>query len=874
MYRYEKKNLLALCDSLHEAHGSLRKNHNIAERNDICNACQQCAIRLGESLEKENASKYGDAVHRLEEYCELVFRIAENDLRDSASSDAGTKGADDAAGSGVEDVLGILEDIVDETAETIESIRPRLKIAFFPYKAEMWDSLESFFLAAKQDPDCDAYLVPIPYYEFDREKNRMVSRYDGARFPKEEDPIPFDRFDHTDGSVDIAYVHYPYDDHNLVTTVYPAYYSRELKKYVDTLVYAPYYVTAGFIEDGHLDLPVYENMDYAIFQSEEAKRCCRGRSYYDKILPFGSSKFDMIINKSREEVDIPDSWRSIIKDRRVLMLNTSIGDLLYSNDAVIEKLDFFFDLIKRSNTLAVIWRPHPLLESTMRAMRPDLLPDYERLVKRFVDEGIGVLDTTPDISDTVVVADGYIGSPGSSVVNLFAAAGKPVFTFNNTYREHISEDDRRLLQLDGIEHVRGRYYLKPVNMNALFSVSDSDLSAPLRFEGSVPGVSDWTCSLAGLGKSGDLLYMSPFFAPDAVRFNPVMKTMENLGCAGRSIDVRFSGMGIPLPSRKSLFFFPASNKHLIMEFVPSRGEWIYHQECLLKLHEGLVRPGYIGLVFGGATYDDMLWYSTGICNRVLKLIPGTGRYEILYLGRPDFTDEYRIVLKGASREGLWLCFGGTADLYLAPYDALSDIGSWKKYDMPEGYAFVHDDMGDPGGGIGSVYEMGDDMIIFPFRNPQLMKMEKSTGKITYLAEGFFEGSDEKAPGYELKFSSITGAGCLVGTDRYAMQRMKDLHIGVIDLKDGSYEEFEPRIPQDLFEKLVPEDAGFFKGDVYDYFRMEESRLFPLESFLSVFASGGYEGVKERQKEELKTIAANLDGTCGTKTHEFLKSTLL
>ena len=72
---------------------------------------------------------------------------------------------------------------------------------------------------------------------------------------------------------------------------------------------------------------------------------------------------------------------------------------------------------------------------------------------------------------------------------------------------------------------------------------------------------------------------------------------------------------------------------------------------------------------------------------------------------------------------------------------------------------------------------------------------------------------------------------------------------------------------------MPEDAGFFKGDVFDYFRMSESRLFPLENFLDVFARGEYEKVKERQKEALATLASNLDGACGVKTHEYLKKVI-
>ena len=83
----------------------------------------------------------------------------------------------------------------------------------------------------------------------------------------------------------------------------------------------------------------------------------------------------------------------------------------------------------------------------------------------------------------------------------------------------------------------------------------------------------------------------------------------------------------------------------------------------------------------------------------------------------------------------------------------------------------------------------------------------------------------------------------------------------------------PEIPEEIFDKLVPEDAGFSKAYVNDYFRMQESRLFPLENFIETFARGGYESVKERQLEALSSLAANLDGTCGVKTHEFLKQVI-
>ena len=40
----------------------------------------------------------------------------------------------------------------------------------------------------------------------------------------------------------MIYIHNPYDDWNLVTCVHPRYFSGNLKKYTEKLVYIPYFV--------------------------------------------------------------------------------------------------------------------------------------------------------------------------------------------------------------------------------------------------------------------------------------------------------------------------------------------------------------------------------------------------------------------------------------------------------------------------------------------------------------------------------------------------------------------------------------------------------------------------------------------------------
>ena len=854
MYRNEKKALTDICNTLHEIHEAL-EGASAEERAELCDAAQQGAIRIGESLEQEDAVRFEGAVHGLEHYCELLYRLASGD--EISETD-----------------IAEAEEIIDRTGKVISSIHCRLKVVFFPYKAEMWDSLESFYLAAREDPECDAYLVPIPYYEFDKNGGKPKVNYDIDRFPASENPIPFNQFDHTDGSIDIAYIHNPYDDHNLVTSIHPAYYSKELRKYVDKLVYTPYFVTAGFVSDDQLSLPVYDNVDYVVLQSEYSKRSCKGVNYYDKILPFGSSKIDMIIKKCTEGVEVPGEWKAVIGGKRTLMLNTSINDLLNSNEATLSKLEYFFDLISKDDRLAVIWRPHPLLESTFKSMRPEMLERYERIKKRFIDDKIGVFDTTPDISDTVAIADGYIGSGASSVINLFGAAGKPAFLFNNTLRDPVTKDDRRVIQ-GTIEYCRGRLYIHPNSINAIFSLPIDELQSPMRYEGSIPDAPNWTNALPGPIEVGGKLYFSPFFAEDAVRYDPVMKTVETLGSVGRQYDVRFNGMGTQWPKRKTIFFLPGNTKYLIMEYLPDKDEWLYHQECIAELHKGLEKPSFVGMLTGGTSWDQKIYYSTAVCNRILMLEQGNGKYEIIHLGRPELSYEMPLTIRGASKEGLWLGMMGSSDIRLAPWNSLGDESGWRVYHMPEDFEFVHDDYGDVVGAHGGFVDYGEDMIIFPFRSPHMMKLNKKSGEVRYIFEDIFRDTDKNGLGYELKRSGAYCGGCLIGgVDRWVIQRTRDLHMFLIDLRDESYEEFVPEIPEDIFDKLVPKDGGFYKGDVFDYFRMSESRLFPLENFLDNFAENGYESVKTQQKEALATLASNLDGTCGVKTHEYLKNVIL
>lgn len=62
-----------------------------------------------------------------------------------------------------------LEDVAEISKRLKELISESVvyKVAFMPYKASMWDSLESIWMAADKDERCETLVVPITYYELD-----------------------------------------------------------------------------------------------------------------------------------------------------------------------------------------------------------------------------------------------------------------------------------------------------------------------------------------------------------------------------------------------------------------------------------------------------------------------------------------------------------------------------------------------------------------------------------------------------------------------------------------------------------------------------------------------------------------------------------
>lgn len=191
-----KKNIKNIMKTMMEAHNYaviLLQNRNIAAANDILSQCQDCAMQIGETIEK-NGGGETQAVSYLETYCEQLYQMSKivnkNRLQKLKLQ--------------MERNIRCIEYEVDKVIPL-----DKRKIVFMPYKASMWDCMESVWEAAFADTGCEVYVVPIPYYE--REQDGSVKRlcYEGELFPDNVPIISYKEFSVEREHPDIIYIHNP-----------------------------------------------------------------------------------------------------------------------------------------------------------------------------------------------------------------------------------------------------------------------------------------------------------------------------------------------------------------------------------------------------------------------------------------------------------------------------------------------------------------------------------------------------------------------------------------------------------------------------------------------------------------------------------------
>lgn len=425
MRKFQKDQILDIIENIHTIHQRIRKKLKEKEYDMVQAAlsdCQNAAIQLGEAIEQIEGEG-AEAVGHLERYCENVYEISMQ--KESVLPRTAYKN--------LEENLVKAENAVKHL--TIEKIA-----VFLPYKASMWDSLESVWKAADNDSEWTSLVMPIPYFTKNEDGSLGEMQYEGADFPSYVPVVDWQQYALETLQPDVIFIHNPYDQYNFVTSIHPYFYASKIRKYTSKLVYIPYFVHRNdMVKEDYCILPGTLYSDLVILQSEKVRE--QYIRYYSAALPelveklgksaieqkflaLGSPKMDAA---EKDETIIPDEWKQFLgKNKKVLFFNTHLSGLMKEKSKqFLKKLECTFNYFQKREDVVLLWRPHPLMLETAASMNPEAVEPYLQLVNRYREEKIGIYDDSKDLHRAVNLSDAYYGDT-SSVVELFRHQGKPI----------------------------------------------------------------------------------------------------------------------------------------------------------------------------------------------------------------------------------------------------------------------------------------------------------------------------------------------------------------------------------------------------------------------------------------------------------------
>lgn len=256
MSRALRKQMFTLIDLLEKANRTLDINlaANILNEDGIRQLlydCQETTLMMGNELEMI----YGEGtelIHKLEEYHEDLYQMT-------------------LVLSYPEPRLKLMKKLVEQIYHLRKlldvQISDKLEVVFLPYKASCWDSMEPLWEASKKDDACEVYVVPIPYYDRGVDGSFNRYHYEGEKMPPHIHVVHYENYDLQKRWPDTVFIQNPYDQNDPCISVDPRFYSQEIKKVADTLIYISFDETEkSCITPGVL------NADMVIVPSEEVKQ--------------------------------------------------------------------------------------------------------------------------------------------------------------------------------------------------------------------------------------------------------------------------------------------------------------------------------------------------------------------------------------------------------------------------------------------------------------------------------------------------------------------------------------------------------------------------------------------------------------------------
>lgn len=392
--------------------------------------CQNIAYEIGEFAEKEFKDP-AEIIDLLNKYCDCILKVSEVFSLENIHN--------------LEDCLNIIEKkIVEALLLQDKKIEPDVKkVLFVCVYADDWKYFKKYYEKYAADSNCEVSVMPIPYYM--KNYNGIVTQncFDKDLFDINLPLVDCEKYDIEKEHPDIIYIQNPYDNANYDRTIAPYFYSSNLKKYTDKLIYVTPYIT-GEIEakntraikmmEYYVSKPAVLYADEVIVSSETVKQ-----RYAEVVSEYTNVKKEawlkkINVDKSRVEAnkflkETPQNWERG-DNKKILLYVCSEGTLLKDSSVAINKIKNDLRTFENNREfITVIWRTDLITTNEIKSLDNNSFEQILNLISVVEKENWIVIDKKKSFTEAVMACDAFYGD-GCIEANQCRALGKPVMIRN------------------------------------------------------------------------------------------------------------------------------------------------------------------------------------------------------------------------------------------------------------------------------------------------------------------------------------------------------------------------------------------------------------------------------------------------------------
>ncbi|MBP3804753.1 MAG: LicD family protein [Oribacterium sp.] len=309
------------------------------------------------------------------------------------------------------------------------------EVVFLTLGPEYWKNFSYFYKKEHEKAGTDVFVIPISYFDTAINGDVLKTHYITEGY---DIPITlYNEYDLSKRHPKRIYIQCPYDYINPAMSVHSAFYSEELLKCTDELIYVPMYDIKEFNSDDAKSAyglnftaktPVVLHADKIYLPTERLKE-----EYIKALISFSEGETDEAYWDTKITVEDYmkeyEAGTASHKEKKTILYYSNVAPMAIYGEKALEKIRSSLELLKASSDrLHVIW----LISSNMKEVLDSpschggskLYARFINVVQCFKKEGWGMF--SDDISDIDLDSvDAYAGNP-SPYAHYLSYHKKPV----------------------------------------------------------------------------------------------------------------------------------------------------------------------------------------------------------------------------------------------------------------------------------------------------------------------------------------------------------------------------------------------------------------------------------------------------------------